>query len=89
MPETMAQAIRATLESPNESDSNFENANVVDGLFAISRSIRHLAAAIRLLSFGSDAYTIDGNPVIIPMEATPLNRIATALERLSEHSNPE
>ena len=29
--------------SPNEVDSNLEPANIVDGLFAISRSIRHLA----------------------------------------------
>jgi hypothetical protein len=31
------------LWSPNESDSNWETANLVDGLFAISRAIHHLA----------------------------------------------
>ena len=39
-------AIRDTLMSPNESDANFEPANVVDGLFAIARAIDRLAAAI-------------------------------------------
>ncbi len=39
-------AIRATLISPNESDSNLEAANVVDGLFAIARAIENLAAAV-------------------------------------------
>jgi hypothetical protein len=33
-----AEAIRATLISPNESDRNLEAANVVDGLFAIARA---------------------------------------------------
>ena len=32
-------AIRSTLISPNEADSNSEPANVVDGLFAIARAI--------------------------------------------------
>lgn len=33
-------------ESPNELDRNLEPANVVDGLFAIARSIHHVARAI-------------------------------------------
>ena len=42
-PTAVSAALRDTLISPNETDSNFEAANVVDGLFAISRSIRYHA----------------------------------------------
>ena len=41
-----AQALWGTLQSPNESDTNGEPANVVDGLYSISRAIHHLARAI-------------------------------------------
>lgn len=39
-------AIRDTLTSQNEFDSNGESANVVDGLYSISRSLRAVAAAL-------------------------------------------
>lgn len=39
----MAEALKNCLISPNESDSNFEPANVVDGLFAIARSLQRIA----------------------------------------------
>jgi len=42
----IAQAIRDVLVSPNESDSNLEAANVVDGLFAIARALHDIAAEI-------------------------------------------
>lgn len=42
-----AVAIAAGLISPNETDSNGEPANVVDGLFAIARAIDGLAATMR------------------------------------------
>ena len=42
----VAEAIIRTLESPNETDQNLENANVVDGLFAIARALHHLAESI-------------------------------------------
>jgi hypothetical protein len=45
-PEPVSAALRGTLESPNESDANGEVANVVDGLFAIARALRAVAAAI-------------------------------------------
>jgi hypothetical protein len=45
-------ALRATLISPNEADSNGEPANVADGLFAIARSIDHLAAAVTRIAHG-------------------------------------
>jgi hypothetical protein len=43
---TVANALRETLISPNESDSNLEPANVVDGLFAIARALVAVAQAI-------------------------------------------
>lgn len=36
-------ALQEVFSSPNESDSNGEPANVVDGLFAIARAINKLA----------------------------------------------
>jgi len=45
-PDAVAKAIRETLISPNESDRNFEAANVVDGLFAIARALMAVAKAI-------------------------------------------
>jgi hypothetical protein len=44
---SVATALTATLISPNECDSNFEAANVVDGLFAIARALHDVAGAIR------------------------------------------
>jgi hypothetical protein len=41
----VAKALRVSLNSPNERDSNGESANVVDGLFAIARAIHRLAEA--------------------------------------------
>ena len=57
-------AIRGALISPNEADSNFEPANVVDGLFAIARAVGDLADAIRQTTAASPAApTITGgNP---------------------------
>ena len=46
MSKDIADAIFAAFESPNEHDSNGEQANVVDGLFAIERAIIRLAQAI-------------------------------------------
>ena len=43
-------AILECFISPNESDRNMEAANVVDGLFAIARSITRVAEAIERLS---------------------------------------
>jgi hypothetical protein len=42
-------AILECFISPNESDRNMEAANVVDGLFAIARSISRVAEAIERL----------------------------------------
>jgi len=40
---SIGDKIKECLISPNESDSNLEPANVVDGLFAIARAIAKLA----------------------------------------------
>ena len=42
----LVEGIAECLISPNESDSNGESANVVDGLFAISRGLFAVARAI-------------------------------------------
>ncbi len=46
---TTAKALYDTLISPNESDSNLEAANVVDGLFFIGRALFRLAKAVEAL----------------------------------------
>lgn len=43
----LAKALRDTLISPDECNSNLKNANAVDGLFAIARAIDNLANALR------------------------------------------
>jgi hypothetical protein len=45
--DSVTTAIGRAFITPNESDSNGEPANMVDGLFAIARAIGDLAAAIR------------------------------------------
>lgn len=55
---SLADAILYALISPNESDGNFETINIVDGFFALSRSLHALGisdattriGAIELLS---------------------------------------
>jgi hypothetical protein len=43
----ISAAISDSFVSPNETDRNWEPANVVDGLFAIARAIQSLANAMR------------------------------------------
>ena len=45
--EAIQDALESCLISPNESNSNLEKANVVDGLFAIARAIDNVASALR------------------------------------------
>ena len=42
----LGKTITRNFTSPNEADSNFEPANVVDGLFSIARALHHVASAI-------------------------------------------
>ena len=46
IPESISDSIEYVFATPNILDSNFEPANVVDGLYAISRSIDRLADAM-------------------------------------------
>jgi len=46
MTKETARVLSETLISPNESDRNGEAANVVDGLFAISRALNRIAVAL-------------------------------------------
>ena len=50
----LAKALSAVFVSPNESDSNGEAANVVDGLYAIARSISWLAEVIEKMGKESE-----------------------------------
>ena len=43
---SLAEALERCFQSPNESDSNWEVANIVDGLFFIGRAIYKLADII-------------------------------------------
>jgi hypothetical protein len=50
--DSITTAIGRVFISPNEADSNGEPANIVDGLFAIARSIDGLATAVRRIAHG-------------------------------------
>ncbi len=56
MNNAIADALDRNLTSPNEADRNLESANVVDGLFAIARGLRHVANALEKLG-GADTNT--------------------------------
>jgi predicted RNA-binding protein associated with RNAse of E/G family len=45
--DALANAISAALISPNEYDTNYEAANVVDGLFALARALNRVAAQLK------------------------------------------
>lgn len=51
----VAKALHNTLISPNENDRNGEEANVVDGLFAIARALNGVASELRALGNGDAA----------------------------------
>ncbi len=44
--EDLEATLANSFVSPNESDSNGEIANVVDGLYVLARAIHHLAQAV-------------------------------------------
>lgn len=45
----LSEVFGSCFVSPNETDQNLEAANVVDGLFAVARSIEKLADAVASL----------------------------------------
>ena len=53
----LADAMHNTLMSPNESDSNWEAANIVDAMYRVARGLHHVARAVEGLGpkGGSDA----------------------------------
>lgn len=68
-----------TLRSVNESDQNFEPANVVDGLFAIARGLESVARAIHALGF-NDAATPMGTMEGLSVQVKEgLDAIGTAI----------
>ena len=59
--EMIASAFDRVFVSPNESDSNMEAANVVDGLFAIARAINRLSSTIETtFSSAKVGHALDG-----------------------------
>src|SRR5262245_61407953 len=88
MANSTADALRATLISPNECDSNFEAANVVDVVASLARATRSVSRPITPADAapGRDAA---GGAVTSLTEAvmgvtSGLCRIADAIERLAE-----
>jgi hypothetical protein len=51
---SITSAMESAFVSPNESDSNMEPANVVDGLFAIARALHRVAKAIEEMPSNSN-----------------------------------
>ena len=41
--ERLLEGLRYVFTSPNETDSNFETANIVDGMYRLARAIDRLA----------------------------------------------
>jgi hypothetical protein len=79
MTDQLAKALTACLQSPNESDRNGEDANVVDGLFAIARSLDKVASALRMLGTNDAATSMGAIEVLAVRLGDPLDRIAAKL----------
>ena len=78
--EPIAEALRDTLISPNESDRNLEPANVTDGLFAIARAITFMAKELgKESAAGPGALEHLANKVEAGSQA-----VAVAIERLAD-----
>mgnify|MGYP001558271493 CR=1 FL=1 len=50
--DAIAAAIEYAFTSPNESDSNLETANIVDGLYRVARALRDLGNGNAATSMG-------------------------------------
>ena len=72
MSQDIADVIRSCFISPNEMDRNFENANVVDGLFAIARGLQSIATAID-----------SGNGTAHPLMGERFGGISDALDNIA------
>lgn len=76
----VASAIWGTLESPNCSDSNFEAANVVDGLYSIAKALHHVAKAIEKLGNADAATPMGGLEALGQVMKEGFHDLATALD---------
>lgn len=81
----IAAAIENSFISPNESDSNFEAANVVDGLFAVARSINGLAKAVDRLGTNDVATNMGAIEILAKEVSGAGSAIAAAIGGHSQH----
>lgn len=81
---TTAQAIQRTFESPNEMDRNGEEANVVDGLFAIARALDGVRSALHYLGNGNSGTELGAIEALGVIFRDGMSKIAAALSRDSE-----
>lgn len=77
----IAQAIENTLISPNESDQNLEAANVVDGLFALSRAI---SSGLKWLGNGDAATPMGAIEALGKSILDASEKIADSIDNLAE-----
>lgn len=77
----IAKALHATLITPNEPDRNLEPANMVDGLFAISRAIEKLSRAVDRLGTNDAATQMGAIELLAKETRDGLTAIAAAIER--------
>jgi hypothetical protein len=86
--DALAQALWDTLQSPNESDSNGEIANVVDVLAQVARSGRAIAHAILPAAAASDSdaagVTVDSLTEAVMGATAGLVQIADAIHDLAQ-----
>jgi hypothetical protein len=83
----VADALLATLFSSSELDSNCESANVVDGLFAIARSMDRVAKALNRLGTGN-APTDMGAVEFLAVEVkSGLDSLAASVEQAARIRN--
>lgn len=84
----VAEALREVLISPSEADRNLEDANVVDGLFAVARAAHSISVSILPADAigASDGYGghVASLTEAVMSSAAALNRIADALFAIAE-----
>jgi hypothetical protein len=82
--DSLASALRETLISPNEGDRNGESANVVDGLFAISRALDRVADKLGFLGDVAEAVLVEHRRMADGMGH--LDSVADAIKNLAGRS---
>lgn len=81
------EGIRYCFVSPNESDANMEEANVVDGLYAIARSLRDVAEAIHALGNNHASTSMGAIEALGLVVKDSLSSLASSMERLPYDSD--